>query len=269
MPARRPAASTWTRPPVEPARYQLSARLSDMLHGWLDGRRGLPPLPADPEPATSDKPAADHEAPVADAAMDRVSRPVLSTPRMAVLSRQAAELMESERLRCVDECALLKREAAGFLGERDSLSAALAVTAEKLAQARTPLAAEERAARRLAERDEQSRPAGLVHARRQTGWERRLAGAEQLHQSVTGQLAEATREAQLREELIRDREAAARAAARRHYELGMRRIATYLQQLTRTHPRGAELGRLLMHTPAGPDLPAWTTDPMADQAGDE
>jgi hypothetical protein len=188
---------------------------------------------------------------------------------MKVLAEEAAQLIEGERIRCGEECALLKREAARFLSIRDSLTAEAAVTTEKLTQARTPLSTEERAARRLAERDEQSRPTGLVNVRRQTGWERRLTGAEQRHQSVTARLAEATREAQLREELIHDREAAARAAARRHHELGMRRIATYLQQLTRTHPHGAELSRLLMHTPVGADLPAWTREPMADQLGSE
>ncbi len=258
MPAGRLTdAAAWTRPPVEPARYRLSARLSDMIHGWLDGRRSLPPLPTDREQPAGYEPH------------DGADLPALCTPRMEVLSREAAQLIEGERIRCGEECALLKREAARFLGVRDSLTAEVAVTAEKLTQARTPLAAEERAARRLAERDEQSRPAGLVHARRQTGWERRLTGAEQRHQSVTGRLAEATRGAQLREALIRDREAAARAAARRHHELGMRRIATYLQQLTRTHPHGADLSRLLMHTPVGPDLPEWTREPMADQLGGE
>ncbi|MGO9081154.1 MAG: hypothetical protein ACLQDY_19295 [Streptosporangiaceae bacterium] len=244
---------------MEPARYRLAARLSDMFHGWLDGRRGLPPLPTDYErPARRERPA-DIDA------EDAPVLPALSTPRMEVLSREAAQHMEGERIRCGEECALLKREAARFLGIRDSLAAEVADTAEKLGQARTPLAAEERAARRLAERDEQSRPAELVHARRQTGWERRLTGAEQRHQSVTRRLAEASRDAQLREELIRDREAAARAAARRHHELGMRRIATYLQQLTRTHKHGAELSPLLMRTPVGPDLPEWTREPMTDQ----
>ena len=38
------AASPWTRPPEQPAPYRLPARLSDMLHGWLDGK-GIPELP--------------------------------------------------------------------------------------------------------------------------------------------------------------------------------------------------------------------------------
>ena len=134
----------------------------------------------------------------------------------------------------------------------------MAVTAAKLAQARSPLTDPEREP--ALRRDEQRRPAGLVRARRLAGAERRLADAEQVHRSVMVRLAEADREAQLREELIKDRAAAAQAAARRHHELAMRRIATYLQQLTRTHPHGAELSRLLMRNPVGADLPEWTRE---------
>jgi hypothetical protein len=216
-----------------------------MVHGWLDGRRGLPPHPVDPVGQETG----------------------LSTPRIDVLSAQAAELIETERILCGEECALLKREATSFLQRRDALTGEIAVTAAKLAQARSPLTDPEREARRFAERDEQRRPAGLVRARRLAGWERRLAAAEQVHQSVMVRLAEADRETQLREELIEDRAAAARAAARRHHELAMRRIATYLQQLTRTHPHGAELSRLLMRNPVGPDLPEWTRESAAGQSG--
>ena len=44
-PGQSVTTSPWTRPPEQPAPYRLPARLSDMLHGWLDGRRGIPELP--------------------------------------------------------------------------------------------------------------------------------------------------------------------------------------------------------------------------------
>ena len=69
----------------------------------------------------------------------------------------------------------------------------------------------------------------------------------------------AAREALLRRDLIRDRAAVARAAAKRHSELAHRRIATYLQQLVRTHRQGADLNMLLVTHPVGPDLPEWVT----------
>lgn len=249
--ASRPAVpSPWTRPPEQPARYRLSARLSDMIHGWLDGRHGLPLLPPDPrDPGEPAGPARDAPAP--------------RTSRMELLARQATELIEGEKIRCGEDSAVLKQEAARFLMIRDAMTGEAALTEQKLRQAQSPLSDQQREARRLAEHDSQQRPAGLVRLRRQTAWERQLATAEQRHQAVTARLAEANREAQLREELIRDRMAAARAAARRHHELALRRIATYLQQLVRTHEQGAELNRLLVQHPAGPDLPSWTRDPVA------
>ncbi|MGH3122138.1 MAG: hypothetical protein ACRDND_14085 [Streptosporangiaceae bacterium] len=244
------ASSPWTRPPEQPARYRLPERLSDMIHGWLDGRHGLPPLPPD-----AGRPGQD--------------TPLPRTSRMEVLARQATELIEGERIRCGEDSAVLKREATQFLMIRDALSDEFAVTERKLREAQNPLSDQQRDARRLAEHDTQHRPAGLVRLRRQTAWDRQLAAAEQRHWGIVARLAEASREAQLREELISDRAAAARAGARRHHELALRRIATYLQQLVRTHPHGAELNRLLVEHPAGPDLPAWTRDPAAGKPGAE
>lgn len=245
--ARSAASSPWTRPPEQPARYRLSARLSDMIHGWRDGRHGIPPLP--PGSGESAGPAR--------------GTPRPRTNRMEILARQATELIEGEKIRCGEDSAVLKQEAARFLMIRDAMTGAAAVSEQKLRQARSPLSDQQREARRLAEHDSQKRPAGLVRLRRQTAWERQLAAAEQRHQGVIERLAEANREVRLREELIQDRAAAARAAARRHHELALRRIATYLQQLVRTHPQGTELNRLLMEHPVGRDLPHWARDPAA------
>jgi hypothetical protein len=246
-----------------------------MMHGWLDGRRGIPQLPEDlnrPVNGAAIPAAESHLTSLANLSAEPGSAsptPRLRTSRMDVLSSQARELIEGEKIRFGDEWAVLKRESAHFLKLRDALADEVVVTEEKLAQARSPLSGQERDQRRLAEQDAQDRPAGLVRARRQTAWERRLGTAEQQHQSVTARLAEANREAHLREELIRDRAEVARAAARRHHELALRRIATYLQQLVRTHRQGADLNRLLVQYPVGPNLPEWTKDPAAGQSGIE
>jgi len=269
------SSSPWTRPPQQPARYWLGARLSDMLHGWLDGRHGIPQLPQDMSPAVNGAivPAAEiHLTTVANlpTVPEAASpAPQLRTPRMDVLASQARQLIAEEEHRLEDDRAVLQRESAHFLQSLDALTRQVTVTEEQLKQARNPLSDEERGNRRLAEQDAKCRPAGLVRARRETAWERRLSAAEQRHQSVTARLAEATRGAQLREELIRDREAVARAAARRHHEFALRRIATYLQQLVRTHPRGADLNRLLILYPVGPELPEWTNDPAPGPSGTE
>jgi hypothetical protein len=190
---------------------------------------------------------------------------------MEVLTKQATELIEGEKILLKDELAVLKREAAGFLEVRDALAEKVTVTAAKLKEAQVPLTEEQRGDRRLAEQNDRDRPPGLVRIRRHASWERRLAAAEQEHQSVTASLAEATRQAELRMELIRDRGAVARGAARRHHELSLRRIATYLQQLLRKHPDGAELNHLLVEYRVGPELPDWTKDPgpQEDQTSDD
>jgi hypothetical protein len=284
------APSPWTRPPERPARYRLSARLSDMAHGWLDGRCNLPRLPEDltrPANGSTVDAAERHLRPVNGSPVETAEhrlrplpgppaghepknlRPRLGTSRMDVLIQQGLELIEGEKIRFGDEWAELKRETAHFLTVRDALARKVAGTEASLKQAQVPLSDEASAGRRFAERDAQKRPDELVRARRQAAWERRLASAEQRHQSVVARLAEAERQFQLRDELIRDRAAVARAAARRHHELAMRRIATYLQQLVRTHDQGADLNMLLVHYPVGPELPPWTSEPEAGQSGIE
>jgi hypothetical protein len=235
-----------------------------MAQGWLDGRHGLPLV----SPVGRVGPAADsgRETAVQADAVIAPGRPApwLWTPRMEVLSRQARELIEQEKERLDESQVVLKRESAHLLKLRDAVAGQVAAAEQRLAQARDPLSAADRDQRRFAEQDTRRRPAELVRARRQTGWERRMDAAEQDYQSLILQLAEATRESGLRAELIRDRAEVGRAAARRHHELALRRIATYLQQLIRRHEHGAELNRLLIHYCVGPDLPEWTIDPAGE-----
>jgi hypothetical protein len=260
-------ASPWTSPPQEPGRYGLGARMSDMAHGWLDGRRRVPRLAEAPGPPDAEPgPGAPGGSAPSVEPRPVGPPPVARTSRMEVLSRMALGLIHQEEIRLYSELAVLQREFADFVGLRDALSDQLAQLKQKLTEARRPLSGHELEVRRLAEQDVRSRPAYLVRARRQTAWERRLAAVEQQHQSATTRLADANRQAQLRAELIRDREAVARAAARQHYELGLRRIATYQQQLVRRHRDGAALNRLLDH-PVGPNLPEWAQGRSQEDGG--
>jgi hypothetical protein len=188
---------------------------------------------------------------------------------MEVLIRQALELIEAEKIKFADEWAVLKRESAHFLMARDALRGEVAACEEKITHARNPLSKEETEGRRYAELDSRHRPAELVRARRRAAWQRRLLEAEQQHQAAVTRLAQADREFELRGELIRDRAAVARAAARRHHELALRRVATYLQVLVRRHRQGTELNTLLVQFPTGPDLPSWTREPDEGQDGIE
>ena len=258
----------WTRPPEPPMPYGLVARFSDMFHGWLDGRRGIPRLPEVKPVNGAAVPSADeHTKPLPPEVGETAAEtalPWLETPRMKVLSWQALERIHNEEIACLTDCAVRKEELKKFLRDRDAAAQQVARAKNKLEQAQRPLSADERETRRLAEEDRRKRPEALVRARRDTAWERRLRDAEQAYLAAIARLAEATRQAEAREEFIRDRTAVARAAALRHHELAMRRIATYLQQLVRRHRQGPDLNLLLVRYPAGPDLPEWTRDPEAD-----
>lgn len=295
------AGQLWTRPPERPTRYRLHVRLPDMAHGWLDGKCGLPRLPelptaevmprngtlavgageipdplprpeAEPGPAVqlalAAPPVASAGAPVAAATpLAAAAAPPawLRTPRMQMLCVRALELIMAEEAACIADCAVYKSELSRFRSAQDAHEAAYQDAKAMLERAQRPLSEPELSMRRLAEHDTSERPDSLVRARRQAEWERRLAAATHLTQAAAAQVAEATREAQLREELIADRIAVARAAALRHHEFHLRRIATYLQQLMRSHKQGADLNMLLMRYPVGPDLPEWTRGPAADQ----
>jgi hypothetical protein len=264
-----------------------------MGHGWLDGRRGLPRLPEFPAPSAADDTAhstrevlVTREAPVTQfpvpaaravpgaqapptvegfpaAAVPAAPPTWLQTPRMLVIWGQALELIRAEEGACITDCSAYQTELQRFRKARDTAEKQHEQALAELARAQQPLTGPELSARRLAERNTNDRPDSLVRSRRQTGWERRLATARQEANAATARLADATREAELREGLSRDRIAVARSAALRHYEFHMRRTATYLQQLVRTHKQGADLNMLLMRYPVGPQLPEWTRNPNA------
>lgn len=276
-------AASWTRPPGEPAPYRLRTRATDMMHGWLDGRRGIPRVPAGGNPRV---PAGGMEAArpaIASAAAGDAPEPGDSsgptepgdssgptvrpaehgsvwTPRIEVLVRRSRELIEGERIRFADDWLILVRRSVGYQQSLDPLAAEVTALGDKLGPARARPTSAELGRRRLAEQDPAERPESLVSARRLADWERQLRAVEQEHQSATARLAAATHAFRLQEDLIRERAEVARAAARRHHELQLRRVATYLQQLLRSHPRGVELNEWLTAYRVGPDLPEWAKD---------
>ena len=223
-----------------------------MLCGFLDGKHGIPELA---------EPRADERA------RDFAPPPAVRTPRIDMLIRQANQRIEGEWSNLVDDRVRLKQRRTEHQITFDALSKELLITEGRMTEARHPLSDHERDARRLAESDQQSRPAGLVRARRQEAWDRRRVLAEETHRSATREWTRAHHQAQLGSDLIGEREAAARAAARRHHEYALRRIATYLQLLVRTHPKGRRLNSLLGEYQVAPDLPEWTKEPP--RAGDQ
>jgi hypothetical protein len=268
-------SSPWTRPPEPSTRYRLPARLSDMLHGWADGRRGIPLLhdvqthSADaasaPDTEVGTAQPGDHQAESGQPAQ----LPEPWTPRMEVLLRRSRELTEGERIGFADDWSLLRRRSGEYQKSADALQEQVTALRQQLDKARLELSDKELRKRRLAEQNEQSRPEALVNDRRQAAWQRQLAAAEERYQSANARLAEARQALMLQEDLIRERAAVARAAARRHREFALRRVATYLQQLVRSHRRGAELNDWLMVYRVMPDLPAWAQEPSPGESGAE
>jgi hypothetical protein len=276
-PQTAPWTSPWTRPPEKPSIYRAHTRLTDIVHGWLDGRNGIPSIPADPRDFR-DQPDSGPEHSVNDAQVDWPTLGAdrstnlgqgLWTPRMEVLVRQARESIETERLRFTDDWATLQQRLTDYQNTVASRQERAAELAELLATAKQPPSDADLSQRRLAEQDVGSRPDRLVQDRRRTEWGRHLATIQQLHQAALADLAQAIGNCGLQQELISGRAAAARAAARRHHELAMRRIATYLQQLCRTHRHGRELNSLLTEYRVGPKLPAWAREPEPGKSGVE
>jgi hypothetical protein len=227
---------------------------------------GRPPLSA-PLPAVAVQPTVAARPAAVAAMVAAPSSPTwLRTSRMQILCARALELISAEEQACIADCAVYKSEISRFRSARDAFDASFQEAKAGLERAQRPLSEPDLSKRRLAEDGAGKRPDSLVRARRQKEWDRRLAAVSEASQLAIARLAEATREAELREELIRDRIAVARAAALRHHEFHLRRIATYLQQLMRTHKQGADLNMLLMRYPVGPDLPDWIKETSAGQA---
>ncbi len=299
------AASAWLRSPEPPAKYRATARLSDMFHGWLDGKRGVPLLPEQPDGppgrpsggGLATAPDADHwqasslggaglvdpaaalvmpgevpswtvngemaredetETPGKDAPVLAAKRLGPWTPRMEILVLQAHERMEEEQIRLAEDLTLLRERAIGAWQSVEALTEQVKAAGQALERARVPLGAQERVARRFAEQDPQERPEQLVIGRRDAAWTGRLRLAEQQHQTATAELARAGQLLRTHQDAVSERIAVARAAARRQHELGSRRVATYLQQLVRTHAHGRQLNDLFMEHRVGPELPDWT-----------
>lgn len=209
----------------------------DSYHGYRDGKRGLPLV-------------------VADDAMESQTGEI-GTPRLEMLRRSTAGRIEGEQLKASIDIARLS--AVALPGLTTQIAAAahrLQIVADAYAAASDKPSRDELGIRRLAE-EEKKRPDVLVAARRLQEHRKReqqarqeLLGATERHGSLLQRTAAVTGMADTRAEVARIR-------ARRQYEHGWRRCATYWQQLVRTHPHGGVLNGLLR--PKGPELPTWVT----------
>ena len=226
--------------------------------------RGLPhlPQPVGAPGVGSSVPASDDlSEPLSARHSGAVSTDQLMTPWIIALSTMALEQIRAEELAYLADCAVWERDLVQFRLVQDLVTEEVAAAKERLELAQRPLTDQASTARQLGEHGQVQWPDGLVAERRQVEWDLRLRAAERAYRDTAARLAEAVRQAELREELRRDRLTVAQAAARRHHESAMRRIATYQRQLVRRHPRGTDLSLLMMSHPVGRTLPYWVSEP--------
>ncbi|WP_432832417.1 hypothetical protein [Dactylosporangium sp. CA-092794] len=235
----------WAAPPPKPVRYPLHQRLADAWHGWRDGRRGIPLVPA----ALLDP---DGHDPDGDDGEER--RRLVGTPRLEALQRRSAELIHVERER-YDRGLIGVAVPAEIEPRLDGLQAAVDRLEAQLELDRTPpddLALKER---RSAEGDHSD---ALVRTRRLAERSRREAGTARALGAAKQRRDDARQEMVRAAEDLRHTRRAAAARARRIHEHHWRRVAAYWQQLVRSHDKGPQLNALLR--PVGPELPAWAEE---------
>jgi hypothetical protein len=208
-----------------PMRLSLREWLGLWWQGRVDGRRGLPGLPAS-------------------------GQPLATTPQVETLWRQVAELCETERLSELADLAALD--------QRDrQVQRVLAAAEVRLTTAHADLAAFERLPLDTGERrrGEDGLDVCVVSRRRRREHGRELARLRRRVRRARDEVGAAQQEAQQQSDLREQRAAESRARARQHADRAERRLALYWRALVRRHPDRAELSEQWAMTSA--PLPAW------------
>ena len=111
------------------------------LHGWLDGKHGIPELPNGRTIAASVADESDTEtgdpklSDSPDVAKPQIRPPTPWTQRIEVLVRRSRELIEEERIRFADDWSELKRRSIEYQLSLDPLKEQVTALEERLNQA--------------------------------------------------------------------------------------------------------------------------------------
>ncbi len=248
MRGRPRAGPGWTAPPPRPLSYPAWQRCADVWHGWRDGRHKIPTVPDTAREEMAD-------------ATER-QRQLVVTAQLEVLGRRCRDQINAELVRW-NQLAGAAPSPAELAVELPKLQEDMVAVERERQAARQPpdeLALKER---RSAERD---RPDAVVRARRLADHQRRLRAAEDAYAAAWRTYDDAHRRLTRAADQQRRLHVEAAARARRIHEHTWRRIATYWQQLVRSHDKGPELTGLLR--PVGPELPGWAQDDEHDDGGD-
>jgi hypothetical protein len=227
--------------------------MMDRWHGWRDGRKGIPELPAvnvnadeaENGPTTMAKAIAE--------------RGINVSQMYSMLTNQAQQKVAAVRKECVQACVEPSKRYAAFqngLGAlRERVNAALSHR-DEIGKPDTT----EPPRRRSFEEGREDLTDDTVRRRRLADHQRAYDRADAAY---IARWDEYNRARSAAEAYRKDIEAMCQAAAHRareywhHYQL---RRSVYSQQLVRTHPEGKRLNQLLDQ--AEPDLPAWVDDPQ-------
>ncbi|MEV0129736.1 hypothetical protein AB0H83_14920 [Dactylosporangium sp. NPDC050688] len=230
----------WAAPPPKPMRYPPHHRLADAWHGWRDGRKGIPVIPAA----------------LLDLAGEYAEeqRQLVGTPRLEVLRRRSAELINVE-------CERHDRRLIGAVGPA-ALATSIDSRQKAVDELRTQLAVHQTPPDDLALKERRSaeaeRPDLLVRHRRLAEHARRLHAAASALAAAEQQRNEACERQVLAAQDLYHAERVLAARARRINEHHWRRAAAYWQHLVRSHELGPQLNAMLR--PVGPELPSWAEE---------
>ncbi len=184
--------------------------------------------------------------------------------KLRVLAR---ELIGQERIALLTYMAPIQEELSRLRAQQSDLESRLAAAQRALEKLRDdPPKDEDLKERRMAEGDVSRRPDRLVRDRRLAEYARRCTEAEAAYLAFAAELARVSQGIRAHENALARRLAIARTQAHRVHEHIWRRVATYWQQLVRSHRYGPELNKRLH--PVGPELPRWAQESADSQGSD-
>jgi hypothetical protein len=222
--------------------------MMDRWHGWRDGRKGIPELPA--VIVNGD------DAPQGFAAIAEQSINV--SQMYSMLTNQAQQEVSAVRKACVEACVESSKRRAAALNGLGALRERVSAAQNHRDEIGKPDPTEV-PRRRSFEEGREDLTEDTVRRRRLADHRREYDRADAVYNASRDEFNRARSAADAHR---KDIDALCQAAAHRareywhHYQL---RRSVYSQQLVRTHPEGKRLNNLLKQVE--PDLPAWVDDP--------
>lgn len=241
------------RSPVVSMPYPFYRRMTDRWHGWRDGKKGIPELPA----ANVTDQDALHGSGTTGTGI--AERRINVSQMYSMLTNQAQQKVAAVRKACVEDCVEpSKRHSSAVNGLGALRERALAALNHREQIGKPDMTEPPR--RRSFEEGREDLTEDTLRRRRLADHRREYDRADAAYIARWDEFNRARSAAAAHR---KDIEALCQAAAHRareywhHYQL---RRSVYSQQLVRAHAEGKRLNQLLEQ--AEPELPAWVDDPQ-------